>query len=118
MRLVDKPTIAPAHCAAIPFLGPTSETTRWIDTGSEMVGWDGRVYLSDVAVRQCMSLFGFPSPGEYEQAVAERDAIRAELEALKVETRQIRRELDAIDVLESADFTRRKKPGRPPKVPV
>ena len=67
MREVDRPAIRPMHCAAIPFLGQTAEGERWIDTGSEMPGFDNHVYLSATAVRQCMSILGYTSPAEVEE---------------------------------------------------
>lgn len=118
MRIVDRPVMAPMHCAAIPFLGQTAENVRWVDTGVELTGWDGRVYLSDVAVRQCMELFGYDGPLAVEVLRAELEATQAELAVARAERERLQATLDAVDTLESADYRRRHKPGRPPKARV
>ena len=112
MRRCERPVIRPMHCAAIPFLGQTAENVQWIDTGSEMPGFDNHVYLSDVAVRQCMSLFGFPSPVEFEEEQRLRIEAEDALVALAAKYDALERELQAVDALESAGFTRRAKQAR------
>lgn len=107
MRLCERPVIKPQHCAAVPFLGQTAENVAWIDTGSEMPGFDNHVYLSDVAVRQCMSLFGFPSPVEFEEERRLRIEAEDALVALAAKLEQAERELQAVDALESAGFVKR-----------
>jgi hypothetical protein len=113
MRLVDSPVMAPGHCAAIPFLGQTSPNQRWIDTGTTLEGWNDRVYLSETAVRQMWELLRFPSPQAYE-AMVER-VEKAEALVVDLDERLVAAEarLAAVDILESADFTARKKAGRP-----
>ncbi len=68
MRLVDKPTLRPQHCAAIVHVTPFTDT-RWVDTGTNFDAVDGRVYLSELAIRQAAQLFGFPTPAEYNEAL-------------------------------------------------
>lgn len=112
MRLCDKPVIFPAHCAAIPFLGPCAENVAWIDTGSNMPGFDSHVYLSDVAVRQAMVLFGYPSPLEFKEERRLRIEAEEALVSLAEKFTEMERELQAIDALESAGFTKRVKQSR------
>lgn len=110
MRLVARPYCRPMHCAAIPFIGQTAVDERWIDTGSEMPGFDNHVYLSATAVRQAMETLGYPSLAEFEsmrkRAEASEDNEIALLE--KLETAE--RELAAFETLESAGRTQRQKP--------
>lgn len=107
MRRCDRPVIKPMHCAAIPFLGQTAENVQWIDTGSEMPGFDNHVYLSDVAVRQCMSLFGYPSVQEFEEERRLRIEAEDALVALAAKLETAEAELAAVDALESAGFVKR-----------
>lgn len=77
MRLVAELWKTPKRCAAVPHIDPVSTpTARFIDTGSVLPGWDQHVYLSDVAVRQAMSILEYPTPLEFE-AMQQR-AIEAE----------------------------------------
>ncbi len=65
MRVVERPVLRPMHCAVIPFIGQTAEGERWIDTGSELLGIDPRVYVSATAVREMAALLGYPTPEEH-----------------------------------------------------
>lgn len=112
MRRCDRPVIKPMHCAAIPFLGQTAENVAWIDTGSEMPGFDNHVYLSDVAVRQAMSLFGYPSVQEFEEERRLRIEAEDALLALDKRLEAAERELAAIDALESRGYTTRRRQQR------
>jgi hypothetical protein len=96
----------------MPQVGQTTPT-RWIDTGSEMNGFDNHVYLSEIAIREAAAMFGMV-PGVQ---VKDRDVL---IEKLRVKCDEIQAELElaldqlhAIDVIESADFRARKKTGRP-----
>lgn len=109
MREVDRPYCRPMHCAALPFVGQTTQNTRWIDTGSELDGFDNHVYLSETAIRQCWEVLGLPSPQQYELAVAQAEEAITLLEERTAELEEARRELQAIDALESAGYTRRAK---------
>jgi hypothetical protein len=98
------------HCAAIPFIGQCAESETWIDTGSEMPGFDNHVYLSATAVRQGMSLLGYPSPLEFEEM--RKRALEAEDLALELDGKltELERELAAFETLESAGRAQRRKP--------
>src|SRR6476619_4281556 len=112
MRLVDRPFARPMRCAATPFLGQTSPG-RWVDTGSELPGFDNHVYLHERSVYEAARLLGFPERSEYRQACLERDQAQArvrELEALVVEQQ---RALDAVQVLKNTGFAQTRPPGRP-----
>lgn len=115
MRVCAGPAIRPMHCAAIPHITGIDEGVRWLDCG-EMPGFDNRVYLSDVAVRQAMSLLGYASPLEVEELHRELFEAREYADQLADRLQIAERALQAVDALESADFRARKRPGRPPKV--
>jgi len=89
----------------------------YIDTGSEMLPspFDQHVYVSVVAVEDMARIIGWSPPAEMRQAqidVAERNA---RVEQLEAELSDAHKALDAVDVMESAGFVKRKKLGRPRK---
>ncbi len=116
MRWVAQAVTAPARCAVLPYVGATHEL-GFIDTGSELPdGGDGRfdkhIYVSVVGARELARVIGYVDPADLEARVAELEALlAAQAEELALANRQ----LDAIDVMESADFRARRKPGRPAK---
>lgn len=61
MRLVSRPVFKPMRCAAVPYIGQTAAEERWVDTGSEMDGFDNHIYLSETAVKAAGDLLGIPS---------------------------------------------------------
>lgn len=110
MRVVDRPAFKPHHCAAIPFLGQTAEGERWVDTGSEMEGWDNHVYVSATAVRQMMELLGYPPPRRFEELERAKADVEDALLAAHDEIKELERQLDAIDILQSGGLlTKRAK---------
>ena len=113
MRLVDRPWKTPGRCALVAHIDPFSTpTARWVDTDGVLLGHDQHVYVSDVGVRQAMSILGFPLPVEFE--AMEARAIEAEdlAIALADKLEEAQAQLEAIDVLESAAYTARRKPNR------
>lgn len=79
-----------------------------------MPGFDNRVYVSDIGCRELMRVFGFATPEQHAETVQERDLLRADLATTQAELADLKERFDAIDVLASADFVARKKPGRKP----
>lgn len=80
MRIVERPVTRPSHCAAIPFIGPASNPEeRWIDTGTDLPGFDNHVYISETAAKQMAALLGVPTQKQLEAAEKERDEVLAEL---------------------------------------
>lgn len=102
------------HCAALPYLGQTAGG-RWVDTGSEMPGFDNHVYLHESSVYEAARLLGYPDRGEYiavKQRADEAEARVAEVEAeLEAKTEVV----DAIYALRNNGFAPTVKPGRPPR---
>ena len=106
MRVVPRPSKRPMRCAAIPFIGQTHQTARWIDTGAEMEfsAFDNRVYLSDIAVLEAARLLGFPSRGEHRMVLEERDDALEQVTGLMEELAEARRLLGAVETLRAAGF--------------
>lgn len=104
MRLVEKPVMTPQHCAALSHIGDQHPSMRWIDTGNTLEGWNDRVYLCEAAVRQCMSLLGYPMPEEFEamevRAVEAEDALLARYDELLAAEAK----LAAIELLRASGF--------------
>ena len=116
MRMVAACPVKPGRCAVLPQLGGTHRD-QYVDTGSEMLGGgdgshDQRVYVSVVAVRQMAELIGWADPSGMRDELA---ATRADLEQARSELGRAQAHLDAIDVLESEGYQRRRRPGRPKK---
>jgi hypothetical protein len=112
MRLVDSAPIRPGRCAVLPQIAGT-HPQGFIDTGSEMPGFDNHVYVSVVAVEQMARLLGWPSPAEQHDLAEAKRSLEAELTRVREELAEADRVLQAIDTLESRDFRARRKPGRP-----
>lgn len=112
MRVVEKPTGKPGFCAVIS--GKAEDPQGFVHTGQIIPGWDPEVVVSATAVREMARLFGFESPESYAQLEAERDEAVARAEALEAERDELQRRFDAIDILASAGFRARQKPGRRP----
>jgi hypothetical protein len=115
MRIVALPFARPMRCAAIPYIGQSAQGEIWFDTGSELMGPDDHVYLSGTAVKECARMIGWVPPSDIKALRRELEDVRHELAAVLTERHELKHKLDAIDVIESADFRARKKPGRPPK---
>ncbi len=118
MRLVASPEKAPGRCAVLPAV--TEDPEGFIDTGSEMTdglnqAFDQRVYVSVRAIRALAEKVGLVDGSglraEIAEAIERAERAEAELE-------EAHRALDAVDVMESAGFTKRRKTGRPSKQPV
>jgi hypothetical protein len=112
MRIVDRPYAKPMRCAALPYIGQTA-AVRWVDTGSHLDGPDDHVYLSEPAVTEAARMFGWQPPGEIRSRDNEIARLRSALAAMTNERDELQQAWRAIDVIESRDFTTRRKPGRP-----
>ena len=112
MRLVDRPYARPMHCAATPFLGQLSPG-RWVDTGSELPGFDNHVYLHERSVYEAARLLGFPERGEYRQACQDRDKALARVAELERQVAEQAQALEAVQVLKNTGFQQTRPPGRP-----
>lgn len=113
-RRVEKANITPMQCAVFPQLG-ASHRDGYVDTGTELPGWDPHCFVSVVAARQLGEFVGLVDPGELERKVIEVSQLEAELETLRGRVAELETQLAAVDTLVSADFRARAKPGRPKK---
>lgn len=102
------------HCAAIPFIGQSAPGVRWVDTGSELPGFDNHVYLSEPAVVEAGRVLGLPTHEEYTQARARIAELEAEVKEKSERLQSQERRLASIEILESEGFRARRRPGRPP----
>jgi hypothetical protein len=87
----------------------------FLDTGNELPGWDDRVYVSIVAVREMAKRIQWVPPEEHAEAQAKVGALELEVERLTEELNASESVFDAIDLLESQGYRARKRPGRPKK---
>lgn len=107
----DRPLFAPHKCVV---LSKGDDPNGWIDCGNLPFNQpDPRVYVSYGGVRTLALMCGWTAP----EHVTERDQRIAELQdenrRLTAENGSLRERQEAIDVLASAGFVARKKPGRP-----
>lgn len=115
MRFVDRPHLAP-HVCAVTLRGATDESVKqWIETDVNLTGFEPHVYLSDIAVREAARLLGYGSPEDVASLNERIEDLERELSLTKDQLEDADRRLEAVDLLESAGFRARKKPGRPPK---
>ena len=104
IMVVERPAFPPGHCiASLSDVDPKG----FIDTGLTPALIDPRVYISiswieSIAMKMGMSYV--ESAGGERVAELERELAEAE------------KQLQAIDVIESAGFVKRKRQGRKPKV--
>lgn len=104
ITIVERPDMHPGQCIASMI---TEDSKGFIDTLLTPAVVDPRVYLSVSYVMDAARKLGMTM----EPQADDRDERIAELEA---QVEELERQLDAIDVMESAGFTARKRPGRKP----
>lgn len=114
---------ASSPCVVFPHLGTRQaegyfETESWIDppAGLEGRGLERRVNVSVVAVKEYARHLKWISPDEAQEQRQHIASLVREAGDLRAELAEVQRKLDAIDVIESADFRARRKPGRAKKV--
>lgn len=114
MRLVERASIRPQRCAALPQIGP-NHPRGYVDTGSELFGGlDNHVYVSVVAVEEMARLIGWHPRRDVKTLEAQRDQALDRVRELEEALASAERNLDAADLL-ADQFTLRRKPGRPRK---
>lgn len=113
MRLVEHAACRPHHCAILPYVGNSNVRRFFVDTGTELQGFDNHIYLSDVGVEAAAQLIGYPSLSEIGQLKRQLDEALERAETAEAERDELQKKFAAIDVLASADFRARNKPGRP-----
>jgi uncharacterized protein (UPF0335 family) len=119
VRFVEKAVIRPSRCAVLPHLpSGGNHPDGFIDTMAEMPssGFDQHVYVSVVAVREMAKMIGWHSPETMDATENELEALKHRCAALEDEVQTLNKEFEAIDLLESAGYTSRKKPGRKPAI--
>jgi hypothetical protein len=102
-------------CAVIP--GRQKDPKGFIDTHVSLIGIDPPVRVSYEGVKQLALKFGFVEGEEHhslrEELTDRIHELETELAETQAELQRADGYLEAIDVLESANFRARHKPGRP-----
>lgn len=104
--VVERCEMPPGHCIATM---ADTDPKGFVDTLLTPALVDPRVYLSVSWIEECARKLGMEYASESESA-----ALEARVEQLEAELADADKRLEAIDVMESAGFTARKKPGRKP----
>jgi hypothetical protein len=100
----------------IPFVGNSNAKKGFIDTGTDLSGWDPHVYVSVEAVEEMARMIGW-QPAHVQQGTKERAAVvQADLESARAEVEALTEQLAAVRVLKNSGFAQANPPGRPKKV--
>jgi hypothetical protein len=86
----------------------------YFDVGSELPGFDNHGYVSVEFVEQAAQHLNWHSPDTVSEIEAELESYKHRVAQLEDEVRELNKDFDAIEVLQSRGYTARKKPGRKP----
>lgn len=81
--------------------------------GETLSGWDPKAAISASYARSLARELGYVHPDDHARLLAENDQLATELAEARTELAEMDAKFDAIDLLASAGFQARKKPGRP-----
>lgn len=112
MRWVQQAAIRPHRCAVLPFVGNSNTSRGFIDTGSELDGWDNHVYISVDAVEEMARLLGWVPPHVLKAMEAKADSTQADLTDAISEIKELELELDAVQTLKAKGWGPATKPAR------
>ena len=108
LRIIERPQLPPGRCV----VSLSDEDPQgFIDTGLTLPEIDPRVIVSVTWVKTTAKKLGLVEP----DGDADNDQLYRENQLLREQLADADKRLEAIDLLEGAGFTARKKRGRPPK---
>ena len=113
MRIVHKLPARPHCCAVYPHLG-SQQIEGYIETGTTLPEIDPEIYVSVVAARAMAELIGWVPGDRLLTETQKVDEANQRVRELEAENAELHRRFESIDVLASAGYVARKKPGRPP----
>lgn len=96
LKWVEVAAIRPHHCAAVPYIGNSNSTKGFIDTGSELPGFDNRVYLSVEYIEDCARQMGFVEKARADITI---HSLRRQVAELEKEVNELRPKVEAISLL-------------------
>lgn len=115
MRWVQQAALSPHRCAVLPYVGNSSTTKGFLDTGVDVDGIY-RIYLSGEFFEHIIPQMGYVPEGKLAGMQAKLDQKDAEIAEIKAERDELQGQLDAVDRLVKHDtWVKSRKPGRPPK---
>ena len=108
LRIIERPVLPPGRCV----VSLSDEDPQgFIDTGLTLPELDPRVIVSVTWVKTTAKKLGLVEP----DGDAPADLLARRNRELEEENQALNKQLEAIDMLEGAGFTARKRRGRPPK---
>lgn len=113
MRWVQQAALYPHRCAVLPYVGNSSTTKGFLDTGID-VDDIYRIYLSGEFFDHVIPQMGFVPQGTIAGLEAQIDQLNAKVAEIEVERDEVKSQLAAVQVLKQAGYTAARKPGRPP----
>jgi hypothetical protein len=109
MTLVPRPAHPPHRCS---FTLRDTDPEGFIQ-GQVLSGWDPSAAISASYLRQEARALGMFDAATHQNALDEIEDLKDQLATVTAERDQLHAKFEAIDVLASAGFQARKKPGRP-----
>lgn len=116
MQFVTEAPWPPRACIVTGFGVTMTSKGRLLDTMNTTQTGE-RIYLSDDAINQVAALFDYAPRTELDETAEALEAAMARIDELEAQLKETADKLAAIDFIESAGFTARKKTGRPKKKP-
>lgn len=115
MQWVEAAAQPPHHCAVIPYIGNSNAEGGFVDTGTDLLGIDPHVYVSQTACLMLGEAVGMKRGEVVTGIEAQLEQVRGELAEVVAERDELKAKFGAIDILASEGFRARNKPGRPAK---
>lgn len=113
MDRIERPMWEPHHCC----FTLKHEDPEGFYPGQFINGRDPRAVIAVSYVRTLAKDLGYVHPDEHQKALDQNAELLDQIDAMQSEMTELQRKVEAIDLLQSAGYVARKKPGRPTKQP-
>jgi hypothetical protein len=110
---IERPMWEPHHCC----FTLKHEDPEGFYPGQFINGRDPRAVIAVSHVRTLARDLGYVHPDEHQAVLEQKAELEDQINAMQSEMDHMHRQVEAIDLLQSAGYVARKKPGRPPKQP-
>lgn len=110
MERINRPLWEPHHCA----FTLKHEDPEGFYPGQFITGRDPRAIVAVSHVRAMAEDLGYVHPDDHRKALDHTSELESQIADMEAEMEAMRQRFEAIDLLQSAGYTARKKPGRRP----
>jgi len=111
MRVIPTAPQRPNHCAVVSTRHHDEE--GFVDTGSELPGFDNHVYISVTALREMAKLINLTDPSVNERTI---ELLSERVAKLEQEVTEADAFIAAVGAIRTRDQARRQVTSKPPKV--